>query len=194
MPGSTQRGGRVPTRRDSVRQAYVDKARFELGSLAARGAVMVGNAFSSVLLLKGEPSAAERDGAPPLSGPDGTALRASLRALGYAPEDWAALSTCADDGRPLPADLVGEAIAALDPATLVACDEGAARALREAYADDLSAIDDFDQAMLVPGTIACLRGMRVLNLGGFEAALSDPAQKQVMWSYLKRLAPLGEPY
>ena len=178
----------MPTRRDSVRQAYVDKARFELGSLAARGAVMVGNAFSSVLLLKGEPSAAERDGAPPLSGPDGTALRASLRALGYAPEDWAALSTCADDGRPLPADLVGEQVLAL------AFDLVAARALREAYADDLSAIDDFDQAMLVPGTIACLRGMRVLNLGGFEAALSDPAQKQVMWSYLKRLAPLGEPY
>ena len=70
-PGRTERGER-----------YVAKARYELGSLAARGVTMVGNAFSSVLLLKGKQSEADRDGGL-LTGADGGALRAALQALGY---------------------------------------------------------------------------------------------------------------
>ena len=48
--------------------------------------------------------------------------------------------------------------------------------------------------MLEPGYVVQLCGMRVLNLGGFAAALSDPRAKQQMWARLKRAAPLSEPY
>ena len=73
------------------------------------------------------------------------------------------------------------------------CDEAAAAAVREAYADELAALPDFAEAMLAPGVVALVLGMRVLNLGGFEAALADKRQKQVMWARLKRVPPLGEP-
>ena len=48
--------------------------------------------------------------------------------------------------------------------------------------------------MLKPGLIAPVLGRRVLALDGFEAALSQPAEKQRMWAYLKQMPPLGAPY
>ena len=183
----------MASERDARRRAYLDKAAAEIDALAARGVVMGGNAFSSVLLVKGELTQAERDGEPAFSGADGTALRASLAKLGYAPEDWEWLLSVDAGGEPLDAGLVREAVCALDPATVIACDEAAASALREAYADELAALDALEEAMLVPGALARVLGMRVMNLGGFAAALGDPHEKQVMWARLKRLPPLGEP-
>ena len=66
--------------------------------------------------------------------------------------------------------------------------------MREAYADALAIIEDFDTAMLKPGLVAHVLGRRVLALDGFEAALSDKAEKQRMWAYIKQLPPLGAPY
>lgn len=170
------------------------KAHAELDGLTGRGAVMAGNAFSSVLLLKGSPSDAEATGDVLLGGEDGKALRAALQALGYAPQDWAGLATWDGQGDLLGADLLREAVCALDPATLIICDEEAANAVREAYAADLASLESFEEAMLAEGVVAQVAGMRVLNLGGFAAALADKAQKQVMWRRLKQLPPLGEPY
>lgn len=82
----------MPSDREARRDAYVAKTRSELAGLASEGVCMSGNSFSSVLFAKGELNAGEKDGRPVLSGEDGTALRKSLEALGYAPEDWAALS------------------------------------------------------------------------------------------------------
>ena len=48
--------------------------------------------------------------------------------------------------------------------------------------------------MLSPGAVAHVCGMRVLNLGGFAAALADAHEKQVMWARLKQIPPLGEPF
>ena len=48
--------------------------------------------------------------------------------------------------------------------------------------------------MLTEGRVVQVLGMRVLNLGGFEEALSSPERKQLMWARLKQIAPLGEPY
>ena len=180
--------------RQERREAYLAKARFELSALAAQGLRMAGNAFSQVLFLKGAPSAEELAGAVPLSGKDGDALRASLTALGYAPEDWCALLTVDADGQALDEPTLRTAIATLDPSTLVACDEPAAQALREAYAEHLALLSDFESAMLTPGTMSRVLGMRVLNLGGFADALSDAHQKQVMWARLKQIPPLGAPY
>ena len=184
----------MASEREARRRAYLDKAAAEVDALAARGVVMGGNAFSSVLLAKGRLSEDERGGASPFSGADGTALKASLKALGYAPEEWEWLLTTGADGAPLDPALLAEAVCALDPATLVCCDEAAAAAMREAYADDLVLIDDLEEAMLAPGSVARVRGMRVLSLGGFADALEDPREKQVMWARLKKIPPLGEPF
>lgn len=184
----------MSSEREARRRAYVDKTAAEVDALAARGVRMGGNAFSSVLLCKGELSDAEKDGGPGFAGEDGRALRASLERLGYAPEDWATLLTVDDDGAPLAPALVREAVCALDPATLVCCDEAAAAAVREAYADDLATLESLEEAMLEPGYVTHVCGMRVLNLGGFEAALADPHEKQLMWARLKQIPPLGEPY
>ena len=184
----------MASERDARRSACLDKTTAETSALAARGVRMGGNAFSAVLLVKGELTEAEKDGEPPFSGADGRALRASLERLGYAPEDWEWLLSVDEGGEPLDAALLREAVCALDPATRVCCDEAAAMLLREAYADDLALIDSLDEAMLAPGVVAHVCGMRVLNLGGFAAALSDAHEKQVMWARLKRIPPLGEPF
>lgn len=182
-----------PSREDR-HECYVAKARAELAVLAGRGVLMAGNAFSSILLVKGEPTAQEQDGGAPFAGEDGTALRAALQALGYAPEDWSGLATWNEGGAALDAPLLREAICALDPATCVVCDGAAADLVREAFAEDLASLESFDEAMLVDGVLAQVAGMRMLSLGGFAASLSDKRKKQLMWHRLKQLPPLGEPY
>ena len=129
-----------------------------------------------------------------LSGPDGKALRAALGALGYAPEDWVGLSTRDADGYPLVPGTLRLAIVTLDPSTVIALDEPAAAALREAFADELVELQSLEAATLQAGYVVQLLGMRVMALGGFEESLSNPKAKQLMWARLKQLPPLGEPY
>lgn len=184
----------VRTSGQERRAAYVAKTRMELEMLAARGVVVCGNAFSSVLIVKGELSADELAGGPLLAGPDGDALRKSLTALGYAPEDWAGLSALAGktDGAagggvapaPLTPGLFRTAVAALGPSTVLICDNAAATTFCAAYAIQ----------PLEPGVVTDVLGMRVLHLGGFAAGLADPQRKQWAWACLKRVPPLGEPY
>ena len=184
----------MPTTADDRREACAEKTTAELDALAARGVRAGGNAFSPILVAKGELTADEAAGAEPFSGADGAALKASLKALGYAPEHWAWLLTCDAAGAPLAPALFREAVCALDPATLVCCDDAAAAAVREAYADDLTIIENFNEAMLEPGYVVPVCGIRMLNLGGFAAALTDAKAKQQMWARLKRVPPLAEPY
>ena len=174
-----------------TREEYVEKARAELADLVEAGVVTCGNAFSQVLLVKGEP---EAEGSALLTGPDGKALHAALNKLGYAPEDWCGLSITDADGFALAPGTLRLAVVTLDPSTVIALDEPAAAALREAYADELVDLEALEAATLMPGVVARVLGMRVLNLGGFEQALTDPKAKQRMWAFLKQLPPLGEPY
>lgn len=187
------------------KEALADAAEQELKGLEARGVRMAGNAFSPVVLVKGELNDAERSGEPLLSGADGTALRAALGAIGWEPQDLCVLAAVAGSGdeavagglmagEPLPVDLFREALEALDPEAVILLDDAAADLLRETYADALAIVEDFDTAMLKPGLIAPVLGRRVLVLDGFEAALSQPAEKQRMWAYLKQMPPLGAPY
>lgn len=169
-------------------QVYVNKMRAELRELEERGVKTSGNAASPVLFIKGEMGPAEREGGELLSGADGKALRAALMKLGYAPEDWAAL------GADVSSELLRQAVAVLDPSTLVMCDEAAARVVRDAFANELVELPDLQSAMLLPGWVVQVAGMRMLNLGGFEAALASSEQKQRVWAYLKQIPPLGEPY
>lgn len=179
------------------KEAFVEAAEEELGSLEARGVLMAGNAFSPIAMVKGDLNDAELGGAELLSGADGRALRSALDAIGYAPEDFCALSSASvRDGAaaPLAPELFREALEALDPEAVLVLDEAAADVVREAYADALVAIEDFDTAMLAPGLVAPVLGRRLMVLDGFEAALSDPARKRRMWGYIKRIGPAGAPY
>lgn len=186
------------------KEALAGAVEQELEALAARGVRMAGNAFSPIVLVKGELNADELAGGELLAGADGHALRAALGAIGYAPEDFCALAAVAGPaqpgdavaaaGEPLPPEVLHEALEALDPEAVLLLDDAAARAMRDAYADALVVIEDFDTAMLKPGLIAPVLGRRVLALDGFEAALNDPREKQRMWAYIKRLPPAGAPY
>ncbi|OUP10818.1 hypothetical protein [Collinsella sp. An2] len=185
-------------------QAIVDATKQELEGLARRGVVAMGNAFSSIVMVKGILNDGERGGGTLLAGADGAALRAALERLGYAPEDFCGLAAvagaaeegfaAADEGELLPAPVFREALEALDPEAVVLLDDVATHAMREAYADALAAIEDFNAAMLEPGLVVPVLGRRVLALDGFEAALADPRAKQRAWAYLKQLPPLGAPY
>lgn len=193
--------GRMSISSSQRKTAFAQQARQELESLASRGVWMTGNGFSSVVLVKGELGEAERSGGELLSGADGVALRSALGARGYAPEDFCGLACIASPGAggaafegQISVELFREALEALDPELVILLDVAAIELMREAYADALAAIEDFDTAMLTPGLIAPVLGRRVLALDGFEAALRDRAEKQRMWSYLKKIAPAGAPY
>lgn len=188
-----------------VKEALAVAAEQELESLRARGVRMLGNAFSPVVLVKGELNKAERAGGELLAGADGVALRAALGAIGWQPEDFCALSAVMgtgdaavvgmdEPGTPLAPALFREAVEALDPEAIILLDGAAVDVMRETYADALAIIEDFDTAMLQPGLVAHVLGRRVLALDGFEAALGVPREKQRMWAYLKQLAPLAAPY
>lgn len=198
------RRGAMRVSSSEAKEAVVGAVEQELASLRARGVVMAGSAFSPIVLVKGSLNDEERTGAVLLSGADGTALRAALGAIGYAPEDFCALASVAGESdiseraaepdRPLPSEVFREALEALDPEAVILLDDAAADAMRDAYADALVAIEDFDTAMLKPGLVAHVLGRRVLALDGFEASLGDPKEKQRMWAYIKQLPPAGAPY
>ena len=169
-------------------QLYYERTREELAGLEGCGLLLAGHAFAPVLLLKGRLNGPELAGGPLLAGDDGAALAAALDRLGYPADGWAGCSPCvrSADGswRPAEATLLAEAVEVFDPELVIALDTEAADALQGAWGLD---------APLVAGGVARVRGRRVLALGGFEAALSDPHAKQVMWARLKLVPPLGAP-
>ncbi len=178
----------------SAKEAARAKAEAELSILAARGVRLAGCAFPMILFVKGTPSEAEAAGAEPLSGEDGEALFKATSALGYAPEDWAGCLGVLEDGSPMPPEVLALTIATLSPLTVVATDEVARSLLAETLAADLVELADLSEALLEPGLVVQVAGLRVMALGGFAEALDDPAKKQLMWARLKRLPPLAEPY
>ncbi len=205
VAADVRRGGAVSVSSRDVRASRLAAAQQEFEGLAARGVRMDGDGFSPIVLVKGDLNEGEQAGGTLLAGNDGRALRAALLRLGYAPEDFCALSAVAGEGDSsvvdMPAagellapELFREALEALDPEAVVLLDDTAASVMREAYADALSLIEQFEVAMLEPGLVAHVLGRRVLALGGFETALQDPAAKQRVWAYLKQLPPAGAPY
>lgn len=185
------------------KSALHNQANQELESLVPRGLRAVGNGFSPVLLVKGDLNAAEIAGGELLAGADGNALRSALSAVGFAPEDFCGMAAVYGEGTdasagasggPLSVEFFREAVEAFDPEAVILLDDAATALMREAYADALAAIEDFNTAMLMPGLVAPVLGRRVLALDGFEAALADRAAKQRMWAYLKQIRPAAAPY
>ncbi len=180
--------------REQRREAYRAKAEAELQQLQGEGLRYAGNAMATFLMIKGDLSPSEQAGESLLSGTDGKALRSALNRLGYIPEDWACIGASRVDGTAFAPEMFRQVIASLDPATLVALDSTAADVLRMAYADELAALEAFEEAMLADGVLVHVLGMRLMALGGFAASLGSDKTKQTMWARLKLLPPLGEPY
>lgn len=176
------------------RRAAIEKTNAERDALTARGLVLTGYVGSEAMILKGSPGPAERSGAELLSGADGVALRAALLKLGYAPESWLGMACWKRDGSQASPDDLRLAVATLGPGCLIVEDEAAADLVRLTFADELAALDDFSAAMLEPGWVARILGMRVMALGGFEEALADDYEKRVMWARLKGVPSEGSPY
>ena len=176
------------------RHPAAEKLKVERDALERAQILLVGNACSEALIIKGEPGTAERSGSGLLSGTDGTALKAALLKLGYAPESWLGMATWKADGSDLSCEELRWAVTTLDVACIICVDETAANLVRCAYAEELSVIEDLSEAMIEPGHVTHLLGMRVIDLGGFEAALGDAHEKQVMWARLKTVPHEGSPY
>ena len=155
----------MPSERSMRKEAYMAKTTHEFGDFAAQGVCMAGNAFASVLLVKGQEDFGEEE----LS-----ALKASLEHLGYAPEAWATLLTTTKTGDPINPELVRQAISAFSPDTVLLVNDA--------------------EKTFSPRVLVRVCGMRMVNLDNFAGALEDPRQKQLRWAAIKQVPPLGEPY
>ena len=175
----------MPSERSMQKEAYMAKTTHEFGDFAAQGVCMAGNAFASVLLVKGQEDFEEAE----LS-----ALKASLEHLGYAPEAWATLLTTTKTGDPINPQLVRQAISAFSPDTVLMVNDAAVTSVREAYADELGQLTTDAEKNFSPRVLVHMCGMRMVNLDNFAGALEDPRQKQLRWAAIKQVPPLGEPY
>ena len=92
VAADVRRGGAVSVSSRDVRASRLAAAQQEFEGLAARGVRIDGDGFSHIVLVKGDLNEAEQAGGTLLAGDDGRALRAALLRLGYAPEDFCALS------------------------------------------------------------------------------------------------------
>ena len=111
----------MPSERSMRKEAYMAKTTHEFGDFAAQGVCMAGNAFASVLLVKGQEDFEEAE----LS-----ALKASLEHLGYAPEAWATLLTTTKTGDPINPELVRQAISAFSPDTVLLVNDAAVASVK----------------------------------------------------------------
>ena len=175
----------MPSERSMRKEAYMAKTTHEFGDFAAQGVCMAGNAFASVLLVKGQEDFEEEE----LS-----ALKASLEHLGYAPEAWATLLTTTKTGDPINPELVRQAISAFSPDTVLLVNDAAVASVREAYAGELEQLKTDAEKTFSPRVLVRVCGMRMVNLDNFAGALEDPRQKQLRWAAIKQVPPLGEPY
>ena len=175
----------MPSERFMRKEAYMAKTTHEFGDFAAQGVCMAGNAFASVLLVKGQEDFEEAE----LS-----ALKASLEHLGYAPEAWATLLTTTKTGDPINPQLVRQAISAFSPDTVLLVNDAAVASVREAYAGELEQLKTDAEKTFSPRVLVRVCGMRMVNLDNFAGALEDPRQKQLRWAAIKQVPPLGEPY
>jgi hypothetical protein len=175
----------MPSERSKRKDAYTAKTTQEFRTFAVQGVCMAGNAFASVLLVKGQEDFEEAE----LS-----ALKASLEHLGYAPEAWATLLTTTKTGDPINPLLVRQAISAFSPDTVLMVNDAAVASVRKAYANELAQLKTDAEKTFSPRVLVHVCGMRMVNLDNFAGALEDPRQKQLRWAAIKQVPPLGEPY
>lgn len=168
----------------------MEKEQAQFDRLVQQGILYSGKPLSSVLILKGELTDADRSDQGLLSGADGDALTKSLAALNYENADWLALSTIDKLGKTVSFQVLREAILGIGAQTIIVCDDTAKDTLSDAFAAELAEIPVLEDALLTTGSVVHLLGMRVLSLGGFEKSLASTEEKYRMWGYLQKIPPL----
>ncbi len=184
----------MQTSRDRHKVIYMDKIKDQIQTLINQGLIATGNSLGNVLILKGDLTFKDINSGL-LSGADGEAFKAALThpKLGYAPDDWSAFSTRTAEGNDFDPIQLRDAIIAADVQTVIICDQSAQEAFRNAFADELADLPDLLDALLAPGQVVKVLGMRVLNLDGFEKALGFKDQKAQRWVWLQQIPALKEP-
>lgn len=143
-------------------------------AVASNGAL-----FADVVLVKGLPGPAEESGGAALSGADGEALDAALKALGYDQDRvFRTLSRSepeADTDRC--AVRLRLSIEAVDPSVIVALDPIAAQDVGRAFGVEAP----------VSGVPTRVLGRTLLATDAFEASLGDEREKRRVWAQLKSI-------
>lgn len=139
-----------------------------------------GEPAARVLLLKGEPGAADVAAGSALDGPDGDAARSALEALGV-PLDGGVLAIVTRPAAGTSAAIASERVARY----LEAADPQVALALDDTARDDLAAAAGLRS--LPFGELRRVRGRMLLAVDGLEASLVDDERKKRVWAQLKAL-------
>ncbi len=184
----------MQTTRDRYKVIYMDKVKDQIQTLLDKGLIATGNSLGSLLILKGDLTFKDLNSGL-LSGADGDAFKAALThpKMGYAPDDWSAFATRTADGEDFDSRELRDAIIAADVQTVIISDSTAQTAFRNAFADELADLPDLLDALLAPGQVVKVQGMRVLNLDGFEKSLGSKEQKTQRWKWLLEVPALREP-
>lgn len=146
-------------------------------------AYLHGNRFGSVVAIKGIPGEAEAKGKP-FFGADAEALERALTTLGWGSNNWCGVAINLPQKGSLSAQDLRLLIETIDPLAILALDEKAQAALKDAYGAELM------PQIPKPGTKAKLLGRTLVFINGFEAALAstdDKEAKQRVWKQLKAL-------
>ncbi|MFR3451878.1 MAG: hypothetical protein ACLTSX_10380 [Collinsella sp.] len=197
-----------PSRTQERKEALAARSRAGAqGALKRAGVRMAGNAFSPGRACQRRAQRCRAAGRSELlSGADGTALRAALGAIGWEPQDLCVLAAVAGSGdeavaggltagEPLPVDLFrrgargarsrgGHPVWTMWPPIFCARPMPTPSRSSETSIPPCSSL----------GSLRRFLAAVCSALDGFEAALSQPAEKQRMWAYLKQMPPLGAPY
>ena len=184
----------MQTTRDRHKVVFMDKIKDQIQTLLDQGLLATGNALGTVLILKGKLTMKDINSGL-LSGADGEAFKAALThpRMGYAPDAWSAFGTRTKDGEEFDPQELREAIIAADVQTVIICDAPAQDAFRNAFAQELADLPDLLDALLAPGQVVKVLGMRVLYLDGFENTLTSKEQKAQRWKWLLEVPELKEP-
>ncbi len=184
----------MQTTHDRYKVIYMDKIKDQIQTLLDQGLIATGNSMGNLLILKGDLTFKDINSGL-LSGADGAAFKAALThpKLGYAPDDWSAFATKTAEGNEFDSKQLRDAIVAADVQTIIICDSTAQDAFRNAFADELADLPDLLDALLAPGQVVKVQGMRILNLDGFEKSLGFKDQKAQRWQWLQKIPALKEP-
>ncbi len=184
----------METTRDRHKVIYMDKIKDQIKVLLDQGLIATGNSLGTVLILKGDLTMKDLNSGL-LTGADGEAFKAALThpRMGYAPDCWSAFATRTKDGSEFDSSQLRDAIIAADVQTVIICDAPAQEAFRNAFANELADLPDLLDALLAPGQVVKVLGMRVLYLDGFEKSLSFKEQKAQRWKWLLQIPELKEP-
>lgn len=199
---------------ENIKDALIAKSNAEFKRLEQKGFCMSGNGFGEIVALTSVITANQGTRKTLLSTTAQDALEKALVRLGYPPHCWATVGipcpvhTTSQSNATHAAtsalqasqssqilhktdeelySTIRETCAVFSAHTILLCTKEATEMMRGVYAVELAALTNINVALLAPGTLASVCGMRVLNVGDLEDAFTSTTKKQRLWSWLKHL-------